>query len=391
MKLQATLQLALQSSDFDAIKSIVENDNFDVNWRDVSHDLQSLVMKLCYVNFNQEEVLQLYDAIFEKDPDLNLQDSHGRTALMHACIAGKEEIAEYLISDPTTRIEIFDFDGNSVLSHAVRSQDVRTTRRLLDHPSGHLLLEVYNSFGQRPIDIAEKQERKEYYNLLRTYQKEQRPMESQKKMTVLPPAFSPQNEAALRLNASKANSVTDVDLLKSTPRSTYIDDETPNLYLTSPKLRRKKHKRSKDKSYVETSLPAIKTNDIKSNKATPREKLKVDSKQRERRNSISLPDLRDSPGGLVTSGGNTPNENYDYSSDSDFSDDAIVDLSYGSPRKSIERIVRRSASEKQIGFPSIDKGKDGSKVKRTLTEGSLYSNSDSKLDRLKLLQKSVLS
>ncbi|XP_061190975.1 uncharacterized protein LOC133199116 [Saccostrea echinata] len=396
MKLQATLQLALRSSDFDAIKSIVENDNFDVNWRDVTHDLQSLVMKLCYVELNQEEVLQLYDAIFEKDPDLNLQDSHGRTALMHACIAGKEDIVDYLISDPTTRIEIFDFDGNSVLSHAVKAQDVRTTRRLLDHPSGHLLLEVYNCFGQRPIDIAEKQERKEYYNLLRKYQKEQRPMESQKKMTVLPPAFSPQNEAALRLNASKASSLTDVDLLKCTPRSTYIDDETPNLYLTSPKLRRKKHKRSIDKSYLETSLPAIKSNDInRSNKASPREqhkqKLKADSKQRERRNSISLPDLRDSPGGLVTSSGNTPIENYDYSSDSDFSDDAIVDLSHGSPRKPIERVVKRSASEKQIGFPSIDKGKEGSKVKRTLTEGSLYSNSDSKLDRLKLLQKTVLS
>lgn len=148
MKLQATLQLALQSSDFNAIKSIVENDSFDVNWRDVTHDLQSVVMKLCYVNLSDVEIIQLYDAIFEKDPDLNLQDSHGRTALMHACIAGKEELSEYLISDPTTRIEVFDFDGNSVLSHAVKVQHLRTVRRLLDHPNGHLLVEVYNSIGR---------------------------------------------------------------------------------------------------------------------------------------------------------------------------------------------------------------------------------------------------
>lgn len=92
----------------------------------------------------------------------------------------------------------------------------------------------------------------------------------------------------------------------------------------------------------------------------------------------------------MASGGNSPYGNDDdYSSDSDFSDDAIVDLC--SLDKPMDRVVKRSASEKHIGFPSINKGKEGTKVKRTLTEGSVYSNSDSKLNRLKLLQKSVLS
>lgn len=93
----------------------------------------------------------------------------------------------------------------------------------------------------------------------------------------------------------------------------------------------------------------------------------------------------------MASGGNSPNENYDYSSDSDFSDDAIMDLARGPSDSANDRVVRRSASERQIGFPSIGKGKDNAKVKRTMTEGSVYSNSDSKLNRLKLLQKSVLS
>jgi hypothetical protein len=185
-----------------------------------------------------------------------------------------------------------------------------------------------------------------------------------------------------------------MDIDKCTPRSTYIDDETPHLYLTSPKLRRKKHRKSHDSLQMETLLPAIKSNTNSIKNSTPRkndkDKLKG-KKERERKNSISLPDLRDSPGGLVTSGGNTPNENYDYSSDSDFSDDAFVDLTYGSPRKSVECVVKRSASEKHIGFPSITKGNDAAKVKRTLTEGSVYSNSDGKLNRLKLLQKSMLS
>lgn len=247
--------------------------------------------------------------------------------------------------------------------------------------------------GQRPIEIAEKLESKDIFNLLASYQNQTKRGESPRKKFVLPPAFSPQNETALRMAANKNTSMSDVD--KLTPRSTYIDDETPNLYLTSSKLSRKKHRRSIDSLSVETSLlPAIKPTSKKCAQiGTPRDhkdKLSVDSKQRERRNSISLPDLRDSPGGLVASGGNSPYGNDDdYSSDSDFSDDAIVDLC--SLDKPMDRVVKRSASEKHIGFPSINKGKEGTKVKRTLTEGSVYSNSDSKLNRLKLLQKSVLS
>ena len=194
--------------------------------------------------------------------------------------------------------------------------------------------------------------------------------------------------------AGKNSVVSDVD--KLTPRSTYIDDETPNLYLTSPKLSRKKHRKSIESVQMDSLLlPAIKSTGKKkcAKDVSPRntEKLNIDSKRRGRRNSISLPDLRDSPGGLVASGGNSPNGNYDYSSDSDFSDDAIVDLARGSSDSANDCVVRRSASERQIGFPSIGKGKDNAKVKRTLTEGSVYSNSDSKLNRLKLLQKSVLS
>lgn len=229
--------------------------------------------------------------------------------------------------------------------------------------------------------------------MLVSYQNQIKQGESPRKKLVLPPAFSPQNETALRMAANKNTSMSDAD--KLTPRSTYIDDETPKLYLTSSKLSRKKHRRSIDSLSVETSLlPAIKPTSKKCvQKSTPRDhqdKLIVDSKQRERRNSISLPDLRDSPGGLVASGGNSPyGYDDDYSSDSDFSDDAIVDLS--SLDKPMDSVVKRSASEKHIGFPSINKGKESTKVKRTLTEGSVYSNSDSKLNRLKLLQKSVLS
>ena len=72
MKLQTTLQLALQSGDYSAIYSVLENHSLGANWRDVTHDLQSIVMKLYYVKLSGAEVIQLYDVILEKDPDLNL-------------------------------------------------------------------------------------------------------------------------------------------------------------------------------------------------------------------------------------------------------------------------------------------------------------------------------
>ena len=62
----------VQSGDYCAIYRVLENHSLDANWRDVTHDLQSIVMKLCYVKLSEAEVIQLYDVILEKDPDLNL-------------------------------------------------------------------------------------------------------------------------------------------------------------------------------------------------------------------------------------------------------------------------------------------------------------------------------
>ncbi|KAK3094413.1 hypothetical protein FSP39_001483 [Pinctada imbricata] len=140
----------------------------------------------------------------------------------------------------------------------------------------------------------------------------------------------------------------------------------------------------------ERGLPAISLTKDNQNGSSENDKKK---RQRSRKNSISLPDLRDSPGGLVTSGQNTPSCSYDYSSDSDFSDDVIIPPTFMSPRKKCEGItVKRSISEKQIGFPSIKghNSEDG-KVKRTLTDANVYRHSDEKIHKLKILQKSILS
>lgn len=72
----------------------------------------------------------------------------------------------------------------------------------------------------------------------------------------------------------------------------------------------------------------------------------------------------------------------DYLFDLDFSDDVIVDFCLFD--KLMDWLVKWSVFEKYIGFLSINKGKEGMKVKRILMEGSVYSNSDSKLNRFKL-------
>lgn len=72
----------------------------------------------------------------------------------------------------------------------------------------------------------------------------------------------------------------------------------------------------------------------------------------------------------------------DYLLDLDFSDDVIVDFCLFD--KLMDCVVKWSVFEKYIGFFSINKGKEGMKVKRILMEGSVYSNSDSKLNRFKL-------
>ena len=147
-KLQEDFTNALKTKNVGRIKEILQNEKFDVNWRDVCQELQTVLMKLCHLRVSDESLVTTLDSLFERDPDVNLQDSFGRTAVMHACLAGRSEVIEYLISDPATRISVFDFDGNSVLVHAVRNCDFKTIKRLLETPTGPSLLEIYNCNGE---------------------------------------------------------------------------------------------------------------------------------------------------------------------------------------------------------------------------------------------------
>lgn len=147
-KFLKSLQTYIQRRDTEKIKILVQNPKFNVNIRDITDNLQTPLMTLCHSEIHDKYLLEIIDLLVDRNADLNLQDSLGRTVVMHALIARRSTLADYLISDPTTRLEIFDFDGNSALSHAVKSIDCIMTKRILEHPAGIGLLEIYNSNGE---------------------------------------------------------------------------------------------------------------------------------------------------------------------------------------------------------------------------------------------------
>ena len=144
---------ALFEGDTNKVNILLRDNDIDVNFRDVTHDLQTILMKLCYVNIDITSLKSVLENIFEKFPDVNLQDSWGRTVLMHACIANKPIIIESLLEFEQTQVSLTDFDGNSALSYAVQNCDIYTMEDILQHPSGPKLLSIHNSNGKIAFNL----------------------------------------------------------------------------------------------------------------------------------------------------------------------------------------------------------------------------------------------
>lgn len=139
---------ALNEFDTDKVLSLLRENDVNIDYRDVTHDLQTLLMRVCYVNIETSELLEILEAAFDHCPDVNIKDSWGRTVLMHACIANKPVIIEGLLEYENTDVGLVDFEGNSVLSFAVQNCDRFTLEDILRHSSGPRLLSIYNSKGK---------------------------------------------------------------------------------------------------------------------------------------------------------------------------------------------------------------------------------------------------
>ncbi|XP_060083885.1 ankyrin repeat domain-containing protein 34B-like [Ylistrum balloti] len=143
--LHRNLEKAIQQNNVEKILNLIRNENVHVNSRDVGHDLLTVLMKVCYLEIPDCDIVNIINEILEREPDVNMQDSLGRTAIMHACISGKSDVVDCLINDPDSRIDIFDFDGNSALMYAVKTGSLPIIKRIMDHPGGIALLDIYDT------------------------------------------------------------------------------------------------------------------------------------------------------------------------------------------------------------------------------------------------------
>ena len=137
----------LSYGDVEAAVSLLQENDIDLDYRDVTHDLQTLLMRICYCKLSYTDLEHVLAAIFDKAPDVNVQDSWGRTVLMHACIANKPILIEGLLDYEETDVTIADFDGNNALSYAVQNCDIHSMEDILSHRDGGLLVSKHNAKG----------------------------------------------------------------------------------------------------------------------------------------------------------------------------------------------------------------------------------------------------
>ncbi|XP_033726031.1 uncharacterized protein LOC117315779 [Pecten maximus] len=371
--LQKNLEKAIQQNNVEKILGLVRNTNVDVNSRDVSHGLLTILMKMCYLEISDHEIVNILNEVLEREPDVNMQDSLGRTAIMHACISGKNEVVDCLISDPESRIDIFDFDGNSALMYAVKTGSLSIVKRIMDHPGGLALLDVYDTDGLSPLTYTKKKGDPRVYKLLSSYQtnfpqnNDRHPTKTRSPQ--LPPPYSPRLDRLRK----KGHTPNDMSFERTSPKAIYIDDETNHsLSLSTPKLKRRNF-RSSDAiaCEAELNLPVILRTDSSDN-ANDYIKSPLASRLKERRNSLSLPDLRDTSGCLVASGESTPvypSSSEGYSSEE--GEDSIF-CPYKSPRKPVNKQVKKCLSENQITFPKIKTPPKNKQLQRTMTDTCVF-------------------
>ena len=135
------LRQALSDGDVEYAKEILQNDDVDLDQVDVTHELQTPLMRVCHLDMTSSDKCDLVRMMLRKHPDVNIQDGGGRTALAHACIAGSCEVIELLSSCEESDPNIADQEGNTPMIYACRYADADT------------LTTFVQSFQDRGLDI----------------------------------------------------------------------------------------------------------------------------------------------------------------------------------------------------------------------------------------------
>ena len=146
---QKLLDKAIAAADVIEILRLLDDANLDLDRRDVGHDLQTPLMRMCHMLAASDSL----DGVLEKletcawNP--NVQDATGRTLLMHACIADRLNVV-LLCLDNGCDVDLTDVDGNSALVYAVRNGSVEIVNCFLETEECRSLLCKTNNFGQCP-------------------------------------------------------------------------------------------------------------------------------------------------------------------------------------------------------------------------------------------------
>lgn len=147
-KLHRLFKDAIEEKNLDGILNAVGHDEMNLNFRDVTHDMETPLMQLCHSSLNDAFIeTSLLGTITEKTCDVNLQDALGRTLAMHACIALRTSIVDYVMTRDHD-VTICDRTGRNVYHYGACSGNERIIELLLKHPKAKSALRVLDYKGK---------------------------------------------------------------------------------------------------------------------------------------------------------------------------------------------------------------------------------------------------
>ncbi|XP_071098283.1 ankyrin repeat domain-containing protein 34B-like [Haliotis cracherodii] len=329
-------QNSIVTGNIDDLLNAIDDEDFDPDERDRIHDLQTFLMKICHMGLDNYGESAILDSLDAKTPDYHAQDAQGRTALMHACIARKSNVVQFVTSrcsDVTQR----DNDGNTVLVYAIRSGDSDIIENILDCDlTTYELLNAKNNIGLTAMDVAQKRGDRHIIQLLE-HRRPAHPSVRQlrkrtdKRQPRLPPAAVPTASKPLSLKSyntngnprlpfyhSKSLDTSDHVTKRHLPERGFSADRAPfhQAQCTSDTELHRQSDSAADDDVTPRDNDVTPRNDVCSERGQrsglPQiasrfvEKARHIDRGRSRRDSVSLPDLRDLNGMLVSSGTTTP-------------------------------------------------------------------------------------
>lgn len=146
-------------SDHELVKAITNDDkwlfdNFFVDKTDVNISNRSLVLAITKENY--ELAVYFVRMILKHKVDINFQDDHGKTPLMHAVETGRIEILRCVAKYDDCNPNLEDKKGDRALHLAVKNDDEKVLSLLINANFYPYLLEINcrDKYGRTPLNLA---------------------------------------------------------------------------------------------------------------------------------------------------------------------------------------------------------------------------------------------